>query len=224
MILPRKFILSEDNQYEHLAVVSGRLRAVLEAFSENRLPPEYRPEVLAGYTCSLIAVQRSNGSFSSSRNPESLDPDVKTDALRFVTWAATAFLSLFKMRFSDEAASMEGLGAALEEALAAALDCSEISDFSFPESGEAQPVQQVEAALILASGCIPQRLKSHPAHGGALAAALRNLSADFQSRLDSGNTKLPGGIDYRPLFEQVIASLQLVRKTEDESGECELSG
>ncbi len=207
MILPRKFTAAEDNEYEHLAAVSGRLRGVLEAFSENRLPPEYGLEVLAGYARSLMASQRPDGSFSSSRNPDSLDADVKTDALRFVTWAAAAFLCLFETRYPDEAASMEGLGADLDASLAAVLNCPVISDFSFPESGEAQPVQQVEAALILASGGIPKRLKSRPEHGLGLASALENLIADFRMRLDSGTTALPGGIDYRPFFEQVLASV-----------------
>ena len=203
MILARKFTQADDDDYERLAAAGGRLRAVLEAFAENRLPPGYGPDVLAGYVRSLIAVQRPDGSFSSYAEPERLDPDVRTDAHRFVTWAAAAFLCLFLRKHPAEALSVDGL----EEALGRAFDSPAISDFSFPESGPAEPVQRVEAALILASGGIPAHLRSYRTSGEALAAALDALTSDFRERLETGETVLPGGIDYRPLFAQALAAL-----------------
>jgi hypothetical protein len=208
MILARKFIQSEDVNYEHIAAVSGRLRAVLEAFSEDRLPPEYGPDVLAAYARSLLAVQRPDGSFSSYPDPDRLDSDLRTDAHRFVTWAATAFLSLFAARLPDLAADVDGL----ESGLAKAMDSPAASDFTFPESGPAEPVQKVEAALILASGGIPARLEAAPGSGGSsgatLAGALEELKDDFRRRLETGETALPGGIDYAPLFLQALEALE----------------
>ena len=56
MILARKFTLAEDDEYEHLAAAGGRLRSLLEAFTENRLPPDYGPEQLAGYARSMLSI------------------------------------------------------------------------------------------------------------------------------------------------------------------------
>jgi hypothetical protein len=204
MVLARKFTLAEDDDYERLAAVSGRLRAVLEAFAEERLPPEYGPGVLAGYARSLIAAQRRDGSFSSYADPDRLDPDVRTDAHRFVTWAAMAFLSLFAAKHAEIAETVPGL----EDSLASAEASPAASDFSFPESGPAEPVQQVEAVLVLASGGIPARLKKAPEEEGALGAALSELSADFRKRLETGDTALPGGIDYAPLYLQALEALE----------------
>ena len=204
MILARKFSLVDDGDYERLAAASGRLRALLEAFAEDRLPPAYGPEMLAGYARSLLAAQRPDGSFSSHADPESLDADARTDAHRFVTWAAAAYLGLLAERLPEAAASVDGL----EEALDRALSSPAAADFSFPESGPAEPVQQVEAALILASGGIPRRLRDDAAGADAAARALADLASDFRDRLAAGDTVLPGGIDYRPLFEQALSALE----------------
>lgn len=202
MILARKFSLAEDDDYEHLAAAGGRLRALLEAFTEDRLPSEYGPEQLVGYARSLLAVQRPDGSFASCTEPEKLDPDVRTDVHRFVTWAGLAFLC----RLQDFHAG--GLNERLKEGISAALRCPVTADLSFPESGMAEPVQQVEAVLILSSGRIPARLKADPSLAPALKAVLDHLTSDFRRRLESGDTLLPGGIDYETLFRQALAALE----------------
>ena len=200
MILARKFTLAEDDDYEHLAAASGRLRAVLEAFAENRLPPDYGPEQLAGYARSLLSVQRSDGSFASFTDPDKLDADVRTDAHRFVSWAASAFLC----RLQDVHDGIEGL----EEGIYAVLRSAVVADLNFPESGPAEPVQQVEAILILFSGGIPARLKADPFLAPELKDSLDCLTSDFRRRLESGDTSLPGGIDYESLFIRALAALE----------------
>ncbi|MCG8452667.1 MAG: hypothetical protein MI717_05760 [Spirochaetales bacterium] len=203
MILSRNFKPIDDDDYERLAAVSGRLRSVLEAFAEGTLPPEYGPKQLALYARTLVEHQRFDGSFAGHVRPEELDADVRTDLHRFVTWAALAFLCLLKTRHPEAAAEVEGL----EGAVAGALRTSVVSDFAFPESGPAEPVQQVEAALVLASGGVPALIKAAPALAPELAKALKELAEGFKKRLEEKDTLLVGGIDYAPLYLQALEAL-----------------
>jgi len=206
MILPRKYSLAADDDYEHIAAAGGRLRALLEAFREGSLPEDYGLDQLSVYAESLLKFQRKDGSFSSYEYPENLEADVGTDAHRFVTWAAAAFLCLFQE--SAEISREQSLPG-LDEGIRAVLNCPLAGDFSFPESGEAEPVQQVEAVLILSSGKIPERLKHRPSPGPALLPALDELKEDFRRRLDTGDTILPGGIEYASLFRQALNALEV---------------
>lgn len=204
MILARKFTLAKDDDYEHLAAASGRLRILLEAFVEDRLPPEYGTDQLSAFALSLISHQRPDGSFASFSNPELLDSDVRSDAHRFVTWAALAFLCRLQNVLGLESEGVEGL----DQAIKAALRSPAAADFSFPESGSAEPVQQIEAVLILGSGGVPLRLSSNSGLSPDLKASLDGLKDYFRERIETGNTMLAGGIDYDELFRQALACLE----------------
>lgn len=204
MILARKFTLSEDDDYERLAAASGRLRILLEAYVEGRLPREYGREQLTGFALSLISNQRPDGSFSTYAHPEQLDPDLRSDAHRFVTWAALAFLCRIQNHLESGAAGIEGL----DPAIKAALRSPATVDFSFPESGSAEPVQQIEAVLILASGGVPSRIYADSDISPKLKKSFDSLKENFQQRIESGDTMLPGGIEYETLFRQALAALE----------------
>jgi hypothetical protein len=204
MVLPLKFSVSEDNDYEHLAAASGRLRALLEAFSDGSLPPEYGDNKLVIFARSLLDAQMDDGSFSVSKNPEALPADVRDDAHRFVTWSAAAFLCLFDEKRKEASRAVEGLDTGMLRALRAPA----AGDFTFPESGPAELVQQVEAVMILASGGVPARLRRSPETAPVMADGLKLLAADFRRRLDSGDTMLPGGFDYQQLFLQALSALE----------------
>jgi len=206
MILPRKFSPASDDDYERIAAAGGRLRALLEAFSEGSLPDNYGMEQLSVYAESLLKFQRNDGSFSSYEYPENLEADVRTDAHRFVTWSAAAFLCLFQ---ESAGQSREYCPAGLEEGIFTVLNSPPAGDFSFPESGEAEPVQQVEAVLILSMGRIPGRLKQTPCPAPVLLSALEGLGKDFRRRLETGNTMISGEIEYAPLFQQAVNVLDL---------------
>ncbi|RKX90018.1 MAG: hypothetical protein DRP70_01925 [Spirochaetes bacterium] len=211
MIFARKFTLAEDDDYERIVAAGGRLRALLEAFTVGQLPREYGLMQLAGYARSLLAVQRVDGSFSSYAHPEKLEIDVRTDAHRFVTWAALAFLCRFEdtwKKTGEKAGEINLSDKELDEGISAVFRCPVVSDFTFPESGEAEPVQQVEAVLILSSGGIPGRLSADPSAAPELKAGLDVLKADFRHRLETGNTSLPGGIEYADLFHQAQEGLE----------------
>lgn len=203
MILARKFTLAKDDDYEHLAAASGRLRILLDAYVEGRLPPEYDNEKLSDFALSLISIQRPDGSFSSYADPDHLDPDVRTDAHRFVTWAALAFLCRLQ---DDPGFGSVGVGG-LDSSIIAALRSPPAADFSFPESGPAEPVQQIEAVLILASGGVPSRLHADSDLSPDLKLSLDGLREIFQTRIDRGDTTLPGAIDYEQLYREALAAL-----------------
>jgi hypothetical protein len=204
MILSRKFTQAEENDYERIAVAGGRLRALLDAFAEDRLPPEYGADKLAAYARTLLAEQRQDGSFSSYSKPEELELDLRIDAHRFVTWAASAFLCRLQDLHPGEASGIEGLDSAIHRALRS----PPASELVFPESGSAESVQQVEAALVLAAGGIPARLKADPDLAPELKAALDKLVRIFRCRLDEGDTSLPGGIEYEPLFRKALIQIE----------------
>jgi len=205
MIFSRKFTLAENDDYENLAAASGRLRALLEGYAGGSLPLEYGRKQLARYAESLLAVQRLDGSFAAFSEPEKLEADVRTDIHRFVTWAALAFLCRFQ---DDGGFNSPELNQDLKDGIITAMRSSVSVDLSFPESGEAEPVQQVEAVFILSSGGIPGRIKADPTLSPGLKAALDSLAAGFSSRIDSGDTSLPGGIDYEDLFKQALTDLE----------------
>ena len=203
MILARTFTQAEENDYERLAAASGRLRALLEAFAEDRLPSNYGPEQLAGYGKSLLKARREDGSFSSYEDLDDLEPDVRTDAHRFVTWAALAFLCRLRAVHPGAAAGIDGL----DEVIRAGLRSPCAADFSFPESGDAAVVQQVEAVLLLSSGHVPKLLDNDADLAPKLKTALEGLAAEFRRKLNSGDTKLIQGIDYAPLYARAAAAL-----------------
>lgn len=203
MIPARKFTLADDNDYERLAAASGRLRVLLEALAENQLPTEYGADQLAGYARSILEAQRPDGSFSVSSDPDRLDPDVRSDAHRFVTWAALAFLCRFQSEYPEAAAGLDGL----DKGISAGLDSPAAADLTFPESGPAEPVQQIEAVLVLAAGGIPGRLRADTSSGSELKVSLGRLESEFRRRLDIDDTTLPGGIEYKQLFTQALTVL-----------------
>lgn len=203
MILAHIFTRAEENDYESLAASSGRLRALLEAFAEDRLPSNYGPEELAGYGKSLLKARREDGSFSSYENLDELEPDVRTDAHRFVTWAALAYLCRLRAVHSKEAAGIDGL----DEVIRMGLRSPCAADFSFPESGDAAVVQQVEAVLLLSTGHVPKLLENDADLAPELKAALDGMAAEFRRKLESGDTKLIQGIDYAALYAQAAAAL-----------------
>ena len=206
MILAHEFTLALENDYEEIAAAGGRLRALLDAFAANTLPEEYTKEQLAVYAASLLVRQREDGSFSSYPRPEELEADVQTDAHRFVTWSALAFLC----RFQDLSVEIPGIDSdVLEKSILSAMRSPVTGDFAFPESGDAEPVQQVEAVLVLSSGGVPRRVMGNSRIAPVLSTELNALKEDFQRRISSGDTILPGGINYEELFRKALAGLEL---------------
>ncbi len=203
MVLARKFTQSEDNNYEGLVAAAGRLRAILDAFAQESLPPEYDVSIVVEYTKSLLATQRPDGSFSTSLTPDSLDPETSADAHRFVTWISAALLNLLLQSYPDEASEIPSL----KDSISRALNSPVALSFQFPESGPAEIVQQVEAVLILTSGRIPLYLKTNPSIAPQVASGIAILVDYFHHRLTEGDTVLPGGIEYKDLFTQATATL-----------------
>ena len=203
MVLARTFTQAKDNDYEALVSAHGRLRAILDACSSGTLPPGYDAPALAAYASSLISCQGDDGSFSVSQNPAELSGDVRDDALRFVSWVAAALLCRLRSEEPEAARVVNGL----DDSISRVLNWTEAADFSFPESGPAEAVQQIEAVLILSARGIPGLLQNSPTLAPALARSLETLAAGFRERLERGDTSLPGGIDYRPLFEQALGGL-----------------
>ncbi len=64
----------------------------------------------------------------------------------------------------------------------------------------------MEAALVLAAGGIPARLKADPDLAPELKNALDNLVLVFRGRLDKEDTSLAGGIEYEPLFRKALTT------------------
>ena len=112
------------------------------------------------------------------------------------------------VRFQEIHAGTASTVEGLDDAISAGLQSPAAADFSFPESGPAEPVQQVEAILILSSGGIPALLMADPSRAPILKSALDVLAGDFHRRLDSGETLLPGGIEYENLFRKALFAFQ----------------
>lgn len=206
MILSREFTSIQTNDYETLASAGGRLRAVLDAFAENRLPEEYGPDALWQFGKSLLSIQLSDGSFSSYPKPEELEPELRTEAQRFISWCTLAFFTLLDIHYPESWNGHEKLTAIITRGL----NSPPVSNFDFPESGPAELVQIIEAVLILSSGKILELLLSGKLQAPELMKSLKKLLEKLRKRLENGDTCLPGGIEYRGLIMKAMNALSVI--------------
>ena len=210
MILTLKeFFVNKDNDYEDMASRVGARRIFLENILAGKVPNEkYGIGPLKIYCQSLIDRQRigvpglKDGSWSVSPDPLGVAEEDRMDYHYFPTFIALSTLIACSRKFPEEIGSLGGL----EDAL--------IKGFRFVAAGNLEGYgfnslfQQVESILILGSGGCIAWLMEHPNASPELNIRLKELGAEFQNRLDSGDTVLSFGGDYKRQFSLAVKILE----------------
>ena len=205
----KKFFVNKDNDYEEMASRVGAHRIFLENILAGHVPnEEYGTDKLRTYCESLVLGQRigvqglKDGSWSVSPAPAEISPEDVMDYHYFPTFIALAVLTYCSQKFPEEIGSIPGL----DDALVLGYDfaaSSNLEGFGFNSL-----FQQIESILILGSAGCAGWLKEHPEACPSLVRRLKEIGRDYSKRLDSGDTALSFGGDYKPQFTLAVRFLE----------------
>ncbi len=205
----KKFFVNKDNDYEEMASRVGAHRIFLENILSGQVPnDEYGPDKLRSYCESLVQGQRTgvegleDGSWSVSPDPSEISQEDAMDYHYFPTFIALAILTHCSRKFPEQIGSIPGLEDALVKGFHFAAS-SNLEGFGFNSL-----FQQIESILILGSGGCPAWLKEHPEACPSLVERLREIGREYRKRLDSGDTALSFGGDYKPQFTLAVRFLE----------------
>ncbi len=205
----KKFFVNKDNDYEDMASRVGAHRIFLENILSGRVPnEEYGIEKLKVYCQSLIEGQRigvqglKDGSWSVSPDPSGIAEEDKMDYHYFPTFIALAVLTACSRKFPDEIGTLPGLDEALARGYSFAISAN-LEGFGFNSL-----FQQIESILILGSGGCPVWLREHPEVSPAIINRLKEIGDDYKKRLETGDTKLSFGGDYKTQFTLAVKFLE----------------
>lgn len=196
----KKFLINKDNDYEKMTSRVGQMRIFLDHILAERIPNKtFSQDSLLEYCRSLVEGQRGEmeglqaGSWSVSPAPGEVAEDDRVDYHFFPSYIALATLVHCGLKDS-RVREIPGYEDALKNGFAFAVS-SDLNGYGFNSL-----FQQMEAVLILGSGSCPAYLRSHPDCCPDLLRRLQELHDDFRTRLDSGDTVLSFGGDYRKQF------------------------
>jgi hypothetical protein len=211
----KKFLINKDNDYESMTSRVGQMRIFLDHILAGRVPnAKFSQDSLLQYCRSLVEGQRDGmegldaGSWSVSPSPLEIDEDEKNDYHFFPTHIALATL-VYCGEKDSRVLEIPGYDETLKRGFAFAVS-ADLNGYGFNSL-----FQQMEAVLILGSGGCPLYLKDNPDCCPAMLSRLKELGADFQQRLDSDDTVLSFGGDYKKQFTLACKLLEsLMDKSE----------
>lgn len=196
----KKFLFNKDNDYESMTSRVGQMRIFLDHILAGRVPNEkFSQDSLLQYCKSLVEGQREGmegldlGSWSVSPAPLEIEEDDKNDYHFFPTYIALATL-VFCGQKDSRVLALPGYDEVLKKGFTFAVSAN-LNGFGYNSL-----FQQIEAVLILGSGACPAYLVDHPDCCPAMLKRLKELGEDFQNRLDSEDTILSFGGDYKKQF------------------------
>lgn len=196
----KKFQINEDNDYERMTSRVGQMRIFLDHILAGRVPNEkFTQDSLLQYCRSLVEGQRDEmegleaGSWSVSPAPLEIAEDDRNDYHFFPTYIALATL-VYCGEKDSRVRDIPSYKDVLQKGFAFAVS-SDLNGYGFNSL-----FQQLEAVIILGSGSCPSYLKRHPECCPKMLNRLRELGTEFQNRLDSGDTVLSFGGDYKKQF------------------------
>jgi squalene cyclase len=179
-----------------MAALVGGMRNSMNMIArgeEQFITPQHWRE----YIQSLLDAQDDTGRWTVAENPMELPPEEQVEFIQFPWALALASLALDFQLF-PECQTKNSLQAFDKGAQA----------FSLKGFGEDDVFQVCEILMIFIEGQLPQWLKTHD-RPSALQDQLEQWHQDFQKKLDSGNTVLPYGGDYSPIFKEILQGLNL---------------
>ncbi|MDA3810328.1 MAG: hypothetical protein PF518_08365 [Spirochaetaceae bacterium] len=200
MVLLKEFRKSIDDDYENMSVLTGSLRQVLKALKNGQIPHKsYSEEELIFLCKSLIYNQDPNGSWPVHRPEDTVAEEDLVDFIFFPTQIACSILAFVKQKVNFPELPE------IDEALSRGLKFSVSKNLE--GFGHNNIFQKLESLIIFIEGSVPELLNNDPRICPACYHRIIELREEFQNLVDSGNTTLEFGGDYKEQFEFVLQGL-----------------
>lgn len=200
MVLLKEFKKSVDDDYEHMSAVTGSLRLVLKALKNGLIPHKsYTEKDLIAMSRSLISNQEADGRWSVHRPEDTVSEEDAVDFIFFPTQIACSILSHVKLNFKD--LKLSGIDEALSRGLKFSVS-NKLNGFGFNSH-----FQKLESLIIFIEGSVAELLNSDPRICPSLYDRMIELREEIQGMVDSGNTEMEYGGDYREQYEFILKGL-----------------
>jgi len=200
MVLIKEFRKSADDDYENMSVVTGNLRLVLKALANGLIPhKDYTAEELISLSKSLINYQEEDGSWPVHKPEDKISEEDEVDFVFFPTQIACAILSHVKQNCNIS--ELPGLDEAISHGLKFSVS-KNLEGYGFNNM-----FQKLESLIIFIEGSVPEILNHDPRICPSCYNRLIELKEEIQGLLDSGNTTMEYGGDYREQYEFVLEGL-----------------
>lgn len=201
MVLLKKFRKSKDDDYENMSSITGSLRIVLQAMGKGLIPHEqYSMADVISLCKSLISNQESNGSWPVHKPGYVVEEEDVVDFIFFPTQIASSILSYVKQNLN--CSELDGLDNAISLGLKFSVS-NKLEGF-----GHNSMFQKLESLIIFTEGSVAALLNQDPRICPPLYHRLIELREELQGIVDSGNTKMAFGGDYREQYEFVLKGLE----------------
>ncbi|MBI9099636.1 MAG: hypothetical protein JEY91_14245 [Spirochaetaceae bacterium] len=201
MVLLKEFKKSADDDYENMSVITGSLRLVLKALSKGLIPhKDYTSEELTAFCKSLISNQEKDGSWPVHRPEDEVSEEDEVDFIFFPTQIACSILSYVNQNYYSP--ELHGLNEAISRGLKFSIS-KKLKGYGYNNM-----FQLLESLIIFIEGSVPELLNKDPRICPSCYNQLIELKEEIQALLDSGDTKMEYGGDYREQYEYVLKGLE----------------
>lgn len=200
MVLMKEFRKSKDDDYENMSVITGSMRLVLKALQKNLIPHEqYTEKELVSFCKSLISRQEIDGSWRVYKDDVQILEEDMVDFVFFPTQIACSILSHVMQKMSTT--ELSGIEEALSRGLKFAVS-QNLEGYGFN-----MLFQKLESIIIFIEGSVVELLNQDPRICPTCYNKLIEFKEEIQTLLNSGNTKMEYGGDYREQYEFVLKGL-----------------
>lgn len=205
-----KFRICEDMDFEHQGAIVGLMKDVVTYLKKDKIPYEkYSIEDLKGYIKTLIDLQREEdivkGSWAVAPEPESTPEDEIVDFHYFPTYLGVATLSLFKLKYPEEAEKIQGFDNALIDGMKFSVK-NKFNGYGFNSD-----FQRLEAAILLSMGDTPVLLKNSPDMCPELLAELIEVRNEVVKAVEEKKIVNDFGINLGNEYKAVLLGLNILK-------------
>lgn len=200
MVLLKEFDKSKVDDYEEMSVITGSIRLILKALKGGLIPhKDYTEEQLIAFCKSLINKQDAEGSWSVHLPEHVIAEEDIVDFEFFPTQIASSILSHVKQNFSIM--DLPGINDAISRGLKFSVS-GNLEGFGYNSM-----FQKLESLIIFIEGSVIELLNQDPRICPDLYNRIIELKEEIQKLIDSGETAMEYGGDYKEQFEYVLQGL-----------------
>lgn len=200
MVLMKKYYKSKDDDYENMSKIPGSMRLVLKALANGLIPhSQYTEEQLIAFCKSLISKQEIDGSWKVFKDDFTVSEEDLIDFVYFPTQIACSILSHTKQKHST--ADLSGIDEALSRGLKSCMT-NNLEGFGYNKI-----FQKLETIIIFIEGSVVDLLNQDPRICPSCYHRLLEMKEEIQNILDTGETMMEYGGDYREQYEFVLQGL-----------------
>ncbi len=200
MVLMKKYFKSKDDDYENMSKIPGSMRLVLKALANDLIPHEqYTEQQLITFCKSLISNQEIDGSWKVFKEAYTISEEDIIDFVYFPTQIACSILSHTRQKHSTS--ELSGIDEAISRGLKFCMS-NNLEGYGYNKI-----FQKLETIIIFIEGSVIDLLNQDPRICPSCYHRLIELKEELQNILDSGDTKMEYGGDYREQYEFVLQGL-----------------